>query len=147
MQYQVPQFIEIEDKIFGPLTLKQFIYLAGGGGVCLIFYTLLPFYLMIPLSIPFIGLSLALAFYRVNDRPFITTIEHAFKYFLGSKLYLWKQRPPDELKPVVPALHLQEALVSVPALSESKLKDLSWSLNIKDRSNMGVIDAKTGYKM
>ena len=32
MRFQVPQFIEIESKIFGPLTFKQFIYLAGGGG-------------------------------------------------------------------------------------------------------------------
>ena len=147
MHYQVPQFIEIEDKIFGPLTLKQFIYLAGGGGVCLILYTLLPFYLMIPLAVPFIGLSLALAFYKVNDRPFITTIEHAFRYFLGSKLYLWKQRQPEELQAKMPELHLQEALVSVPTLSESKLKVLSWSLNIKDRSNMGVIDADSGLNM
>jgi hypothetical protein len=44
MHYQVPQFIEIEDKIFGPLTLKQFIYLAGGVGLCLIFFSLLPIY-------------------------------------------------------------------------------------------------------
>ena len=27
MQYQVPQFIEVEDKIFGPLTFKQFLYI------------------------------------------------------------------------------------------------------------------------
>src|SRR3989344_2665997 len=32
MEYQVPQFIEVEDKIIGPLTLKQFIYLAGEAG-------------------------------------------------------------------------------------------------------------------
>jgi hypothetical protein len=30
--------------------------------------------------------------------------------------------------------------VAVPSLSESRLKDLSWSLNIKDRTQMGVID-------
>jgi hypothetical protein len=29
MQFRVPQFIDIEDKLFGPLTFKQFIYLAG----------------------------------------------------------------------------------------------------------------------
>ena len=45
MQFQVPQFIEIEDKIFGPLTFKQFIYLAGGGGLCFLLYTILPFFL------------------------------------------------------------------------------------------------------
>ena len=60
-QYQVPQFIEIEDKIFGPLTLKQFIYLAGGGGLCLVFFTLLPMWLVILLGIPVMAFSGALA--------------------------------------------------------------------------------------
>ena len=33
MMFSVPQFIDVEDKIIGPLTLKQFIYLAGGAGL------------------------------------------------------------------------------------------------------------------
>src|SRR6185436_2346937 len=94
-QYQVPQFIEIEDKIFGPLTLKQFIYLAGGGGVILIFFSLLPIWLTVILGIPVAALSGALAFYQVNGRPFINVLEHAFEYLLGSKLYLWMQRQPQ----------------------------------------------------
>lgn len=144
MQYQVPQFIEIEDKIFGPLTLKQFIYLAGGGGVCLLFYSVLPFYLFILLSAPFVIFALALAFYKVNDRPFIVTIEHALKFTLGSKLYLWKQRPPEEFKTT--ADKPMGTLVSVPALSESKLKDLSWSLNIKDRASSGDAEAQAVHQ-
>ena len=31
MQFQVPQFIETEDKVVGPLTLRQFMYIAGAG--------------------------------------------------------------------------------------------------------------------
>ena len=92
MQYQVPQFIEIEDKIFGPLTLRQFIYLAGGAGGCLLFYTLLPLWLAILLGFPLAVLAIGLAFYRVNDRPLITAIEHAAGFYMGPKLYLWKQR-------------------------------------------------------
>ncbi len=136
-QYQVPQFIEIEDKIFGPLTLKQFIYIAGGGGLCLIFFTLLPRWLAILCGIPVIGFSLALAFYQVNGRPFIIAVEHAIMYFIGNKLYLWKQREPGQ-EPVAPAAAQQAAIAAaVPKLSQSKLKDLSWSLNIKDRSQEG----------
>ncbi len=144
MQYQVPQFIEVEDKIFGPLTLKQFIYVAGGGGLCLAIYTLLPLYLAIPLSLPVAIFSLALAFYQINGRPFIIAMEHAVGYFFGTKLYLWKQRAPD-----MPSIQSQADAASrtatseahlgltVPKLSNSKLKDLSWSLNIKDRQNAG----------
>src|SRR3989344_5305637 len=93
-QYQVPQFIEIEDKIFGPLTLKQFLYLAGGGGLCLALFTLLPLWLAIPPMLPVIGFLAALALFPVNGRPFIVAVEHAISYFFGHKLYLWQQRKP-----------------------------------------------------
>jgi hypothetical protein len=136
MRYQVPQFIEVEDKIFGPLTLKQFIYIAGGGGLCLAFYTLLPLYFALLLAFPVMGFSLALAFYRVNDRPFITSVEHAFGYYLGSKLYLWKQRPPEAMKSAKQEVVTQTSPIVVPQLSESRLRDLAWSLNIKEKSGV-----------
>jgi len=146
-QYQVPQFIEIEDKIFGPLTLKQFLYLAGGGGLCLMFFTLLPIWLAVPLMIPVLVLAAALAFYQINGRPFIHSMEHAFGYFFGSKLYLWRQR---EQKPPMAAPEVAKPLVTgliVPALSQSKLKDLSWSLNIKDRAQMGILPPREDFEI
>lgn len=135
MQYQVPQFIEIEDKIFGPLTIKQFVYLAGGAGLCLIFFTLLPLYVFVVLSIPVMAFSAALAFYEINGRPFIVALEHAFGYFLSGKLYLWKQRDaaPTEIAAPVTTPAAPGTLI-VPKLSQSKLKDLAWSLNIKDQN-------------
>ncbi len=142
MRYQVPQFIEVEDKIFGPLTLKQFIYLAGGGGLCLVLFTLLPWYLMIPLAVPVVGAALALAFYQYNGRPLINALEHAFGYFIGYKLYLWKQREPKASSPELIASNSSNLAPStsliVPKLTESRLKDLAWSLNIKDRALSGV---------
>jgi len=136
MQYQVPQFIEVEDKIFGPLTFKQFAYVAGAGGACLLFFTFLPLWLAAILAIPFVALGLALAFYKVNDQPFIIALEHALKYYTGGKLYLWKQRQAEvaaeaEFKTV------QRPVPLAPKISESKLKDLAWSLNIKDWENAG----------
>jgi hypothetical protein len=148
-QYQVPQFIEVEDKIFGPFTLKQFLYLAGGGGLCLVFFTLLPLWLAIPLMIPIIAFAAALAFYQVNGRPFIVAVEHAVSYFFGSKLYLWKQRQAtiNSKQQITSTSTVPPALV-VPTLSESKLKDLAWSLNIKDRAKMGVRDTEsTGFEL
>lgn len=152
MQYQVPQFIEIEDKIFGPLTLKQFLYLAGGGGLCLLFFTLLPLYFAVLCMLPVIALSLALAFYKVNDRPFIVVIEHAVGYFFGHKLYLWKQRVgPSAEQKAAPQQAANPAMLTtlgVPKLSQSRLKDLSWSLNIKDRTSAGVVDqSRTGFEI
>jgi hypothetical protein len=148
MRYQVPQFIEIEDKIFGPLTFKQFIYLAGAGGICLLFFTLLPLYIAVLCMLPFIALGFALAFYKVNGRPFIVVLEHAFGYFFGHKLYLWKQHSAKTPSAVAQAPTAAMTTLTVPKLSNSKLKDLAWSLNIKDRSTMGVVDtSRTGFEI
>ena len=66
MQYQVPQFIELEDKIVGPLTIKQFGYIAGAGAICFIFFFTLRFGFALFLSAPVGSLALALAFGKVK---------------------------------------------------------------------------------
>ncbi len=132
-QYQVPQFIEVEDKIFGPLTLKQFIYLAGAGGLALLCFTLLPLLLALPLAGLAGGIGAGFAFYKVNGRPLIVATEHAFSYLLGNKLYLWKQREASQA-PQVQKASTEASVMTVPRLSQSRLKDLSWSLNIKDQN-------------
>jgi len=95
-----------------------------------------------------------LAFYKVNDRPFIVVVEHAFGYFFGNKLYLWKQRTgpsSDQIaagKANAVANSAMLTTLGVPKLSNSKLKDLSWSLNIKDRTSAGVVDApRSGFEI
>ncbi len=42
MQFHIPQYIDIEDKLFGPLTLKQAIYVLGGGGGIYLMYRIIP---------------------------------------------------------------------------------------------------------
>ena len=135
MRFQVPQFIEVESKIFGPLTLKQFIFLAGGGGIIFILYAILPFWLMIIFGIPFGILAFALAFYKVNEQPFIKVMESAFNFLLSAKIYVWKKTPPEKkiVKEIKKEAAKSEEEIYVPKLTESKLKDLAWSLNIKEK--------------
>ncbi len=133
MQFQVPQFIDVEDKIFGPFTFKQFIYLLGGAGGSFVLWKLLPFYIAIPLIIPIATLALALTFYKVNNRPFISIMESAFNYYIGAKLYVWKQKQAKKKKPE--EKKEEDSLANfnyIPKLSNSKLKDLSWSLDVLD---------------
>ena len=131
MKYQVPQFIEVEDKIFGPMTAKQFLYVAGGAGIVFILWSFLPRILAILFGIPIGGFFLALAFYQVNGRPFINMVENASKYFFGNKLYLWHK---EEKKPEQ-KIEMQESNpeLYVPKMSNSKLKELTWSLDINEK--------------
>lgn len=135
MRFQVPQFIEVEDKIFGPLTLKQFIYLVGGGGLSFLVYLFLNnlFLSIIPIAI-IMGISVALAFYKLNNKPFVGVLEDAFKYLTGTKLYIWKksETPPPQSTQAAVSQAKSFASVMVPKISDSKLKDLTWSLDIKE---------------
>jgi hypothetical protein len=130
MQYPVPQFQDVEDKIIGPLTFKQFIYILGGVGISYAIMQTLPQGLNYLIIAPIAALSLALAFYKVNNQPFINIIESAFYFSLRNKLYLWshkkKYKKTQEVSPHI------ESPVEVPNINDSKMKDLAWSLDINE---------------
>jgi hypothetical protein len=140
MQFQVPQFIEVEDKIFGPLTFKQFVYCAGGAGACYLLWRVLPFILAVPVIIGVGGLAASLAFMQWNGRPFIIGLESGFFYLLRSKLYLWNNAAKKPLQKKGASVSPQEKQggVYVPKLSESRLHELAWSLDIKERIAAGI---------
>ena len=123
MRYQVPQFIDVEDKVVGPLTIKQFIYIAGGAGMAFVIYKYIPLIVaIIPIAIV-IPLSLALAFYKINNKPFIDFVESAFTFYTKQNLYIWKK---EQKKIVAAAPEEKDARqVYVPRLSDSKLKELN----------------------
>lgn len=132
MQFKVPQFLDIEDKIFGPFTFRQFAYLAGGGGLCFVLYKALPFYIsFIPILI-IAGLALALAFYKVNNKPFIFVVESGIKYLLTDKLYIWKRRMKEKEEEKIQEDKPKIEVSRISRVNTSKLKDLAWSLDVLD---------------
>ena len=136
MQFKVPQFLEIEDKIFGPFTFREFIYLAGGGGLCFVIYKLLGLLLGIIPILAIAGFALALTFYRPNSKPFIFMVEAMFKYAFGDKLYIWKRRKVRTQSkagiPVSNGTEIDSRAGHAKRLTGDKLRDLAWSLDILD---------------
>ncbi len=143
MQFKVPQFLEIEDKIFGPFTFKEFVYLVGGGGICYILFKLLGLLLGALPILAVGGLSAALTFYRPNGKPFINMIEAWIKYISQDKLYIWKRHQikinAKEQAAVQAASDLKKESLSQEraGLSGSKLRDLAWSLDVLDLKKEG----------
>lgn len=129
-QYQVPQFIDIEDRIIGPLTLKQFLYLVGGAGVVTASFYALPVILFILIAIPAAAFSVSMAFVKINGIPFPKVVANFLNYSTKPHLYIWKQLPPEKK---AAAVKDKESFEKVPTLTESKLQDLAWSLDIKDK--------------
>lgn len=111
MRFEVPQFIEVEDKIFGPLTWRQFLYLGGGVGMAVVMFFYLPLILFVIFGIPLALLAGALSFYPVNNRPFSFFLESIINYVSGQRLYLWRQKT-DVVHKEDPATRMSSLYVS-----------------------------------
>jgi hypothetical protein len=141
MEYQVPQFIEVEAKIIGPLTLKQFIYVAGAGGLCIVFFAYLQIVVALVVSALVVGFAVTLAFYKVNGKPFINVLEAGFNYYTGSKLFLWKHEEPSAEKKSASAAAAAAAEADLkvprgtPKLTRGKLSELAWSLDVRSQES------------
>ena len=138
MEFKVPQFIDIEDKIFGSFTFIQVVYVAGAGAMSYVLWTIIPFtFIKVPLIAGIVGLALALAFYPKEKygKPFVEILEAGFKFlFLKSKLYTWKRIPKKQTAEDSPAGEkeiIKPISIDIPSISESKLKDISWNLDVK----------------
>ncbi len=103
MQFQVPQFIETEDRIIGPLTIKQFLYIAAGGALCFaLFFFLEPVYWI--LSAVFImPVSASLAFIQINGRPLPSVALAAIGYYWKPRFYVWQRKEEGASAPKISA--------------------------------------------
>ncbi len=132
MQYQVPQFIELEDRIIGPLTLKQFLYLAFAGALLFVFWFLFAFYIWIIIALPITALAAAFAFLKINDRPFVYFFLAFIKYFTKPKLYIFSSLP-EKIKPETISPPLEPSFAKATEgkkITLSKLKELALNLDI-----------------
>ncbi|MEA1962866.1 MAG: PrgI family protein, partial [Patescibacteria group bacterium] len=69
-QFTVPQFIDVEDKIIGPITARQFIIMFFGFMLMIVCYKFFDFSLFLGSSIAIFAISGVFAFFKVNGMPF-----------------------------------------------------------------------------
>lgn len=134
MKFSVPQFIDVEDKIFLQLTLKQAIYLVGSFGFALMVFLQFGFFIALIIGGPVLFFGFMLAFVKLGGRPFISVLSSALFYLTKSKLYLWKKEPTK--KSVHKKIEVEGDPIARPTsvgMTQSKLKQLAWTL---DTNNM-----------
>lgn len=133
MQFHIPQHIDIEDKLFGPLTLMQAIWVAGGAGGAYLFWRTIPyFFISMPLIALWLGLAWALAFYPKEKlgRPFIEILEAGFSYMMRDKLYTWK-KTTKEAAPGREEDFIPSQSFSTPTVPSGKLSSTSFDLDVR----------------
>lgn len=137
MQYQVPQFIEVEDTILLGLSFKQLAYVGSGLGILYLSFRFIPWTpIALLVGMIFGGFFFLIAFYRFNERPFLALVDSALQYISQTRLYIWKRKPKDDIFASEVSIDnlrtiSQQASANPLHLKGSKLGDLSWQIDVK----------------
>ncbi len=153
--YKVPQNVEAEDKILGPLSMKQFIYAMIGVG-----YGLLTFAIFNPISIviwvvlgvpPMLAL-LGLGLYQREDQPLETFVVAIAQFFVRPHQRFWQKEPIAEVFRLEPPPPKPEQVVRDPSQVRSQLAQLAdlvdtrgWSIKepeLQEPDEAPVVDLK-----
>ena len=89
-QYKVPQDVEADDKLLGPFSFRQFVYLLIAGGLIALavgLFQLFPLLAIIP--VPFILFFCALALPLKKDQPMETYLAALVSYYLKPRTRKW----------------------------------------------------------
>lgn len=128
-QITVPQFLDVEDKIIGPITVRQFIEILIGSIIIFIFYKLFDFSLFLVSGLIVFTIMMTFAFYKVNGQPFHNFLLNFIATIKNPKLKIWRKmisdkeirsmiQQPVEIKTVV-------TQIKRPIISSSSLSELS----------------------
>lgn len=91
MRFQVPQFIEHEPKVIGPLTFKQFVYVGVPASIGFFLYFLAPFNVFLIATITLVAIGGSLAFFKVGGRSMPGFLMGATSFFIKPKQYIWRK--------------------------------------------------------
>lgn len=91
MRFKVPKDVDIEDRIAGPLTLKQLGWIGAGTGLCIILWKMVDFTLFAFLGVIILGLSAAFAFVRPYNQSLIGFCGSVTMFLSKPKQYFWRR--------------------------------------------------------
>jgi hypothetical protein len=134
-QFLVPQFIDVENKILGPITTRQFVIMIGTMGALFIMYKTLDFSAFIVATLITVVIAMAFGFVKVNGLPFHFFVLNIIQTTLRPSLRTWmkdiKENPLDVEKDVEMEDGVPTKLVSAAGkqVSSSRLSELSMIVN------------------
>ena len=141
MQYAVPQFTDVEDKLIGPLTLRQFLFLLATGGVIMFFYSLLKlsiffFFFALPTALLGIGLT----FGKYNGRP-LFGYSGALLYFLTRpQARIFQREEPTMAVSFKAAKNVVTQKGRLEEPDQSRLKKLAYLLDQKTEEEKKLLE-------
>lgn len=130
MLFNIPQFIDKEDKIVGPLTAKQLGWMFGAGTVLLVLWNILDTSAFIVASVFVAGIFGALAFYQPNNQPLVSFIFSSVRFMLHPKMYVWR-RIPEKITKSVKTQREADVAKENRVVNNDKIEEISRLLDLK----------------
>ncbi len=145
MIFNVPQYIDVEDKIAGPLTAKQLLWMIGMGATLFVFWTVLDKETFYVLAIPVVLIFVALAFYRPYDQSLISFIGLGISYLFSPKVYSWKRISSGKIEKIISQTE-KEKKEEKKNLSEKDIEELARLLDTEGFERSQIIKEKNQKK-
>jgi hypothetical protein len=131
-QFVVPQFIDVEDKIIGAITTRQFLIILGTALVLFIDYKIMRFAYFILTGLPIAGIAATFAFARVNGAPFHLFFLNMLQTTRRPRMRVWYKDETDaEIRTLIaaPPPIVPKAEPVKEAVSTSRLQELTLVAN------------------
>jgi hypothetical protein len=124
-KFVVPQFIDIEDKIIGSITTRQFVIIIVTGLLVFLSYRLSEFNLFLLQGGFILIVGMTLAFVRINGSPFHIFALNFISRLRKPELRVWRKELLVEVKEKNPADLESEVFIPKQHLSATKLSELA----------------------
>ena len=125
LQFTVPQFIDVESTIIGPITIRQFLIIVAGGVIAGASYKIFDFSLFIAITI-FTGiLVLLFGFYKINGRPLHYFCLNVVQTLKKPSLRVWNNKAIDNIDMKVENIGFKDIIPEKEAYENSRLAELS----------------------
>ena len=135
MRFTLPQFIEHEAKIVGPLTFRQFIFIGMAAAICFILYYMVPFSVFLVACLILGGGAIALAFLKIGGRSLSTILGNFLKFSVSPKIFIWRkvEAPMKVFKKERVKKEEVEEELPLKIAEKSQLKKLRTQIEIKTK--------------
>jgi len=133
-QFTVPQFIDVENQIIGPITTRQFMILLAGAIIIAISYKLVDFSLFVTIAVIVLIICATLAFVKINGRPFHLFVLNIIQTWRRPGIRIWNnQARVNEQPEKVTIISSSYKAVAPRPYKKSRLAELALIVDTKGR--------------
>ncbi len=132
-RFVVPQFIDVENKIIGPITVRQFIMFMAALLIMAIAYRLLFFNAFIVVAVLVLIFTAVLAFVKINGAPFHFFLLNFLQTLTKPRIRVWNNRQQENIASVKTLVTDSTPLVVAKRYQKSRLAELALIIDTKGR--------------